>query len=263
MQREEALEALANDASHTGIFCDFDGCLAPIVPDPADARPVEGADAVLERLVESFRVVALVSGRAVADLARRVHARGVRLVGLHGMEEMHGGNVMVLREVEASQPAVERAAARIEGMLTRAPGAVLERKGLALAVHFRRADDPAEAERIAGPLVLEAAKAEGLEIVPGRRILEVRPAAGGTKGDAVRRLIEESDLKGALVGGDDVGDIPAFAAVDGLVVAMRVAVASHEAPTELTERADIVVDSPKAFVALLEELAELTEKEKG
>ena len=258
MDRDAALEALAADAAHNGLFCDFDGCLAPIVPDPADSMPVAGADQALERLAGSCKVVAIISGRAVADLARRVHARGVRLIGLHGMEEMRGGDVMVLREVEASQPAVERAAARIEGMLTRAPGAVLERKGLALAVHFRRADDPVEAERIAGPLVLEAAKAEGLEIVPGRRILEVRPAAGGTKGDAVRRVIEEADLKGAMVGGDDVGDIPAFAAIAGLDVAVRVAVASHEAPTELTDRADLVLESPGEFVALLEELAERT-----
>jgi trehalose 6-phosphate phosphatase len=255
MQPDPDLEALASNASRVGIFCDFDGCLAPIVPDPDTSRPVEGADEALERLAERFHVVALISGRAVTDLAHRIHARGVRLIGLHGMEEMRGGSVMVLREAERSQTAVERAAARIEGMLSRAPGAVLERKGLALAVHFRRAPDPVEAERIAGPLVLEAAKAEGLEIVPGRRILEVRPAAGGTKGDAVRRLIAEEDLRGALVGGDDVGDIPAFAALEGLDVAVRVAVASAEAPTELIDRADVVVDSPKGFVALLDELS--------
>ena len=258
MDRDAALSTLAADSSHTGLFCDFDGCLAPIVPDPADSKSVPGADEALEHLADAYKVVAVVSGRAVADLAGRVRARGVRLIGLHGMEEMRGGDVMVLREVEASQAAVERAAARIEGMLARAPGAVLERKGLALAVHFRRAEDPIEAERIAGPLVLEAAKAEGLEIVPGRRILEVRPTAGGTKGDAVRRVIEEADLKGAMVGGDDVGDIPAFAAIQGLAVSVRVAVASHEAPTELTDRADIVLDSPKAFVALLQELSERT-----
>jgi trehalose 6-phosphate phosphatase len=255
MERTPDLPALAALASRAGIFCDFDGCLAPIVPDPETSRLVDGADHVLERLAERFRLVAIISGRQVNDLAQRVNARGVRLVGLHGMEEMRGDEVMVLREVEASQAAVERAAARLEGMLALAPGAVLERKGLALAVHFRRAPDPEEAERLAGPLVLEVAKTEGLDVVPGRRILEVRPAAGGTKGDAVRRLIAEENLRGALVGGDDVGDIPAFAALEGLDVAIRVAVASAEVPTELRAGADIALDSPKAFVAMLDELA--------
>jgi trehalose 6-phosphate phosphatase len=171
------------------------------------------------------------------------------------MEEMRDGNVVVMREAEASATAVERAAARIEQILPRAPGAALERKGLALAVHFRRAPDPDQAERVAGPLVGEVAEAEGLQIVPGRRILEIRPAAGGTKGDTVRRIVAEDDLRGGLVGGDDVGDIPAFDALDGLDVAVRVAVASAEAPPELADRADVVLESPGSFVALLARLS--------
>lgn len=249
------LDALARAASEAGIFCDFDGCLAPIVPDPDAARPVPGAAEALERLADRFRAVAIVSGRSAADLARRVPARGVRLIGLHGMEEMRDGHVEVAPEVEASREAVDRAATRLAHDLTAAPGAVLERKGLALAVHFRRAADPVEAELRATPLVLAAAEEAGLAVVPGRRILEVRPRAGGDKGDAVRRVIAREGLRAALVAGDDVGDLPAFAALDGLDVAVRVAVTSPEAPPELAARADLVLDSPSALVSLLDGLA--------
>ncbi|MGH2786118.1 MAG: trehalose-phosphatase [Actinomycetota bacterium] len=238
-----------------GIFCDFDGCLSPIVPDPDDARPVRGASSVLERLSKRYAAVTIVSGRSVVDLARRIRVRGVRLIGLHGMEELRHGVVTVLPEAEAARDAVERAAERLERSLRGVRGAMLERKGLALAVHFRRASDPVEAERIASAIVVEAAADAGLAVVPGRRILEVRPMEGGDKGNAVRRVIDEHGLAAALAGGDDVGDLPAFAALDGLDVAVRVAVASAESPGALIERADVIVGSPNEFVSLLRRLA--------
>jgi len=255
MAIDPALSALARAAGESGIFCDFDGCLAPIVSDPDDARPVDGAEAVLDQLASRFRIVAIVSGRSVADLAGRISARGVRLVGLHGMEQLRDGEVHVHAKAEAARAAIERAGASMEPILRDVPGAQLERKGLALAVHFRRAADPDAAEAIAGPLVRDAAAAEGLDVVPGRRILEVRPKAGGDKGDAVLRMIEEESLRGALVAGDDVGDLPAFDAIAGLEIAVRVAVSSPESPEELSTRADVVVGSPEAFLTLLERLA--------
>jgi trehalose 6-phosphate phosphatase len=247
-----ALIALAADA---GIFCDFDGCLAPIVPDPDAARAVRGASAVLRRLARRFRVVAVVSGRSGADLSKRLRVPGVRLIGLHGMEEVAGDRIVTVPEAEAARAAVDRAARAIAEELRGVRGAVLEPKGLAVAVHFRRAADPEEAERLAAPIVEAVAGREGLACVPGRRIIEVRPARGGDKGDAVRRLSEREGLRGALVAGDDVGDLPAFAAIAGLEAGVRVAVASDESPPALVDAADLVVSSPQELVALLRKLA--------
>jgi trehalose 6-phosphate phosphatase len=250
-----ALAGLIERPRETGIFCDFDGCLSPIVLDPDASRPVRGASTVMARLAARYASVAIVSGRSVADLARRIRAPGVRLVGLHGMEELRDGIVRVVPEAEAARASVERAADKLETSLRGVRGAILERKGLALAVHFRRAADPIEAERLATPLVIAVATDAGLEIVPGRAILEVRPAEGGHKGDAVRRIVDERKLRAALFGGDDVGDLPAFAALDGLQPGIRVAVASAESPSALVERADLVVSSPLEFVRLLRSLA--------
>jgi trehalose 6-phosphate phosphatase len=249
------IDLLLDDPGEAGIFCDFDGCLAPIVPDPEAARAVRGATAVLGRLARRFKVVAVVSGRSAADLSRRVRVPGVRILGLHGMEEARDGVITVVPEAEAARDAVEAAVRSLGDALRGVRGAVLEHKGLALAVHFRRAADPEEAERTAAPLVRDAAARNGLVVVPGRRILEVRPAGGGDKGDAVRRVVAAESLAGALVAGDDVGDLPAFDAVDELDVRVRVAVASDEAPPELVERADLVLRSPAEFVSLLRRLA--------
>ena len=250
-----AAKALAEAASSSGIFTDFDGCLAPIVSDPERARAVRGTSALLAKLARRFKVVSIVSGRSAADLARRIRAPGVRLVGLHGMEELRDGEVVTAPVAEAARAAVEQAGAQLAVRLRGVRGAILERKGLALAVHFRRAADPDAAERLAAPIVAEAAIAAGLEVLPGRRILEVRPKHAGDKGDAVRRIAAAERLAGALVGGDDVGDIAAFDAVEELSPRLRVAVASDEAPAALVERADLVMTSPREFVALLRSLA--------
>ena len=91
--------------------------------------------------------------------------------------------------------------------------------------------------------IAETAREEGLVARYGRKILEVLPPVGSHKGTAVRHLIEERGLQRALAAGDDTTDIDSFAALDGLEVAVRVAVASKESPQLLVETADVVVGS--------------------
>jgi trehalose-6-phosphatase len=82
----------------------------------------------------------------------------------------------------------------------------------------------------------------------------VLPPVGSHKGTAVRQLLEERGLRRALAAGDDTTDIDSFAALDGLELAVRVAVASAEAPTALVGAADLVVDSTDEFLELLRRL---------
>lgn len=256
MTLDSRLAALARVAPRAGIFCDFDGSLSPIVPDPEEARAVRGARAALARLALRFGLVAIVSGRSVGSLGRRLRVPRVLLVGLHGIEERQGRQFRVQPSAEAARPAVEGAVARLRAEVGGIEGVTVEHKGLAIAVHFRRARVPEVAQRAAEPAVRAAAAEAGLEVKPGRRILELVPPGGGDKGDAVRRLVAERGLEAALVLGDDTGDLPAFAAVAGLDPALRVAVASAESPRPLLDAADIVVGSPAEAVRLLHALAD-------
>lgn len=258
-RRESLLRSLARAAPQAGIFCDFDGCLAPIVPVPEEARAVRGTGPVLSRLAERFAVVAVISGRPVSFLARRIRARGVRLVGLYGIEQRVGGRIVVDPEAEGARATIEEAVRRLTAELRFLRGVAVEHKGLAASVHFRRATDPEEAQQRAEPIVREIARAAGLDqVLRGRKVLEIRPHAGGDKGDALRRIVREEGVHAALVAGDDVGDLAAFAAVSGLSPSVRVAVGSDESPSELLRRADIRLDSPATFIALLGELAAAT-----
>jgi trehalose 6-phosphate phosphatase len=77
------------------------------------------------------------------------------------------------------------------------------------------------------------------------------------KGLVVAALAEGLDA--ACYVGDDVGDLPAFAALADLrnqgVATLAVAVRSGEEPPELVEQADLVVDGAEGAMAFLRRLA--------
>jgi trehalose 6-phosphate phosphatase len=79
------------------------------------------------------------------------------------------------------------------------------------------------------------------------------------KGDAVRRVVVESGARAFVVAGDDLGDLPAFAAAVELTAegadGLKVAVRSAEAPPALLAAADVIVDGPPGLLAFLRQLA--------
>jgi trehalose-phosphatase len=234
------LERLAAEPERAGLFLDFDGVLAPIVERPEDAAVPQEARAELERLVERYALVAVVSGRTGEDVRARVGATGVVFVGSHGLE--------LEPRADRWRPALAAFAADAPW-----PQDEIELKGLAVVFHFRSRDDEHAAIRELDAIA-EKAREEGLVARFGRKILEVLPPVGSHKGTAVRRLLEEHGLRRALAAGDDTTDMDSFAALDGLEVAVRVAVASPEAPRALLDAADVVVDSTAEFLTLLRRL---------
>ena len=237
---DELLAQLAASPREAGLFLDFDGVLAPIVDRPEDAAPLPETQVELERLVERYALVAVVSGRAGADVRSRLGVPGVVCVGSHGLE---------------LEPQAERWRRVLTAFAADAPWPAeeIESKGLSLAFHFRGAADEREAVR-ALDAIADSAREEGLVARYGRKVLEVLPPVGSHKGTAVRRLLEEHDLRRALAAGDDTTDLDSFAALDGLDVAVRVAVASAESPSALIEAADLVVADTTEFLALLRRL---------
>jgi trehalose 6-phosphate phosphatase len=251
----EQAARLARHAGEVAICLDFDGTISPIVDDPAAARPLPGIVELLGPLADRFAAVALVSGRPATYLASHAAAPGVRYLGLYGLEEIVDGRVLVDPRLEAARPAVEAAKRDLAADPAVAEcGAYLEDKRYAVAVHLRRVADPG---RWAGPIGEAAARvaaAHDLEVVPGKMVWELRPGVRSDKGDAVRRVLEESGARRPVVAGDDLGDLPAFAVAAEVGGGLRVAVRSDEAPAELLEAADLIVDGPEGVRELLEHL---------
>ena len=237
---DDLLERLAARPGEAGLFLDFDGVLAPIVERPEDAAPPPETRAQLERLVGRYALVAVVSGRAGEDVRARLGVDGVVCVGSHGLE---------------LEPQAERWRRTLAAFAAGAPWPQedVELKGPAVAFHFRGRTDEREAVRELDEIA-EAAACQGLTARYGRKVLEVLPPVAANKGTAVRRLLEERGLRRALAAGDDTTDLDSFDALDGLDLAVRVAVASEEGPDALLEAADLVVESTDEFLALLRRL---------
>jgi trehalose 6-phosphate phosphatase len=249
------LAGLAAHADQVAIGLDFDGTIAPIVEDPAAARPLPGVVDLLGPLADRYAAVALISGRPAAYLAGHAAAPGVRYLGMYGLEEIVEGRVLVDPRLEAARPAVAAAARDLAAdPAVEESGAHLEDKRYAVAVHTRRVADPG---RWAGPVGEAAARVAAhhhLEVVPGRLVWELRPQVRGDKGDAVQRVVAASGARAVLVAGDDLGDLPAFAVAGELGGGLRVAVRSAESPAELLAAADLIVDGPEGVRDLLERL---------
>ena len=137
-----------------------------------------------------------------------------------------------------------------------APDAFVEDKGLAIAVHTRRLDDPVGAFERLEPRLRELAERHGMAVEPGRNVVEAR-SPGTDKGAVVRSLVEEMDAGGVLFAGDDLGDLEAFSAVEHLrdqgLPSLLVCSASAE-ESALLDRSDVVVYGPDGVLDLLRRL---------
>jgi trehalose 6-phosphate phosphatase len=234
----ELLERLVADPASAALFLDIDGVLAPIVARPEAARVPEETRRELRRLAARYALVACITGRSAADAHAIVGVPELTYVGDHGLE---------------LDPQAEEWTGRLAAFLATVSWPALEPKRFTAALHFRNVPSE-EAARHELDAIAERARAAGFATRYGRKVLEIVPPLLADKGTAIRMLLEERGLRRALVAGDDTTDLDAFAAGDGLELAVRVAVASDEGPAALREAADVVVADPIEFLTLLRQL---------
>jgi trehalose 6-phosphate phosphatase len=256
---DEALQPLRHSPASSGIFLDFDGTLSEIVHLPDAARPAEGATELLARLAESFRVVSIVSGRSALQLVEWL-GPDVEIWGTHGAERAVGGKIELSDAVLPYADLMAQVKNDVQGRMDRLgmAGISLEDKTVMLGLHFRAAEDVPGAQAALREIAEEVASQHGLTIAGGRLAFELRPPIDLSKAAVVLQRAREERLTAALFAGDDRVDLPGFDALDVLasegVATLRVAVNSDEAPPELLERGDVVVDGPRGAIALLKEL---------
>jgi trehalose 6-phosphate phosphatase len=214
--------------------------------------PLPGALEVLARLAGRYALVGVVSGRPVSYLQDRLAGvgDGLWLSGLYGLEATDGGRPVEIPGVRRWRPRVGEAVAAARERF----GDLVEDKGLSLTLHARAA--PEREAEIRAWAAAEAGRS-GLVVRPAKASVELHPPVPTDKGTVVEAAA--GGMRAAAYFGDDLGDLPAFDGLDRLALAgvttVRVGVRTEEAPPELLDRADVVVDGPEGCLAFLEALA--------
>ncbi|MBY0287540.1 MAG: trehalose-phosphatase [Mycobacteriaceae bacterium] len=186
------------------VTCDFDGTLAPIVSNPADARMLSDAATALTALAELPDTdVALVSGRALGVL-RTLSGMpaSVHLVGSHGAEFDTG----FAHDID--EGLLTRIIAELNEIAANKPGVTVETKPASVALHVRNAN-PAD-----GEAALEQARRASenwdAHATAGKAVLEFA-VIQTDKGEAVDILRDQNASTAVVFVGDDVTDEKAFA----------------------------------------------------
>lgn len=224
----EPLTAARAAAGHLLLGLDFDGTLAPIVLRPEDAALLPDAGPVLRSLAQRTDTrIAILSGRALADIANRVGLEGAFYAGNHGLEIAGPGVHRVHERADASRELMRELAATLEEDLAAIPGTQVENKGLTLSVHYRRATNEDAERQTRETVERRCAPFAELRLTHGKKLVEIRPDVAWHKGEALRFLhdtiVGRETVAPTVFIGDDRTDEDAFQLVGprgyGIIVA--------------------------------------------
>jgi len=201
------------------VASDFDGTIAPLVPDFEDAKPLKKAVAALRSLATLPDThVAIVSGRSLGSLVERSGLAGVvHLVGSHG-GEFHAG---LSTELSPAALALrERIVSELAEIARKTPGCSLEEKPAGVAMHYRRVEE-SRIEDLLQAIENGPARLPNVHVRRGKMIVElsVIPA---NKGDAIAHLRKSLQPKAVVFLGDDDTDEDAFGRMEPADLAVKV-----------------------------------------
>ena len=253
-------------SGRAGLVTDIDGTISPIVAHPEDARVLPRARQALERLSHRLPLVAVVSGRTVADARRMLDVDGLTYVGNHGLEIWSERGPELVPE---ARPWVPRLAAVLDqirreygqqaaeqGQADQASGVLIENKGATASLHYRLAADPGRTRRELLELLARRAITSGLRVEEGRMVINLLPPLTVTKGSAVSWLVRAHHLDRLVYLGDDVTDAHAFRALavlrqNGEARTLGIGVITPETPPSVRQLADTCVRSVEEVADLL------------
>lgn len=238
----EGEAALAQALAHRPLLgFDFDGTLAAIVAKPALARvPV----AVVRRLEQLSRMLplAILTGRSVDDVARRLPFEPRFIVGNHGAEDPSGAPQQDWPVLLS--PLRDRLQSHAGALA--AAGVSVEDKRYSMALHFRLARDRVAASALIARLVADLGP--GLKVFGGKLVVNVAAQHAPDKAQALAEVVRRCGTCGAIYVGDDVNDEPVFQRREPTWLTIRV---GRDKPDT---RAMFVLDNPGEVAMLLERM---------
>jgi alpha,alpha-trehalose-phosphate synthase [UDP-forming]/trehalose-phosphatase len=224
------------DGRPLAFLADFDGTLAEFADHPDAVTLPAAVKASLTRLSHGSALVAIVSGRSLSDIRRRVGIEGLVYAGNHGLEMAGPGWTWTHPAALKAQEAVAACCRRLWRMLHGVPGAWVEDKGLTATVHFRLTPHRF-VDRVSVAVREDIARLPvgTLAVHPGKHVLEIRPDVSWNKGTAARWILNRvlgpsaAEQVSVIYAGDDRTDEDVFEALPDPAVTIKVG--AHVLPT--------------------------------
>lgn len=228
----EHIQEIAAADGELAVFLDYDGTLTQIVSRPEDAWLSESMQQALRRLAGRMPV-AILSGRDLDDVRRRVGVDGIVYAGSHGFDMAGPG---LRREVGTEYlPDLDSAEKELRDALDEISGAQLERKRFSVAAHYRNVNENDAAEVTRAVETVEA-RHRKLRRIDGKKVYELLPNIEWDKGKAMSWLLKTLDLDSDEVCpiyiGDDTTDEDAFRGLERRGIGILVS--GHSQPTAAT-----------------------------
>jgi trehalose-phosphatase len=237
----ECIQTRIRQAQTLFLFLDYDGTLTPIVSRPELALCPSEVKRHLEELRDLPGVyLAIISGRSLEDLRKKIGVSGIIYAGNHGLEieTPHGRHKKFLSSDRARE--LKRITGNVRNSLEEIPGILFEEKGPILSVHYRNVPQKFF-DQIPQVLEEELQQWGGRwRMASGKMVFEIRPDADFHKGVAVREILKPFPSPGLLpiCLGDDRTDEDAFRVIKGQGVSVFIG------PSGFSSEADFFLQNP-------------------
>ncbi|MDA8240746.1 MAG: trehalose-phosphatase [Nitrospiraceae bacterium] len=212
--------------SGIALFLDYDGTLTPIQKDPSQCVLTEGLKEQLHILSQGRRVrIAVLSGRTLTDVRKRVGIRTICYGGNHGLDISGPGIRFIHDGATAARQLMTSAKRMLARELRLFEGAWLEDKKYSLSLHFRRlrGEEITALKRAFYKTLGEFPEKNSFSVIRGKKVLELTAVASWDKGKAALMLLDRLGRNWLpVVIGDDLTDETAFEALKKRGITIRV-----------------------------------------
>ncbi|UFH51986.1 bifunctional alpha,alpha-trehalose-phosphate synthase (UDP-forming)/trehalose-phosphatase [Spirosoma sp. KNUC1025] len=233
------------------LLLDFDGTLAPIVNNPADARPSKSLKNTLRQLAERSDIV-VISGRNRSFLEKTFVDIPVHLVAEHGAFLKKPDQPWERLDLSGDDW-VHSVRSTMTSFVEHFPGSFIEEKETALVWHYRMA----EAEDIEGQATELANQLRKtlfsipLSVIQGHKIVEVK-AAQHSKGTVAMLIFDQKPYDFIVSIGDDTTDEDMFRQLPNWSYTIRVGAGQSNARYRLARQQDVETILQRMNDALIE-----------
>ncbi|SFC21945.1 bifunctional alpha,alpha-trehalose-phosphate synthase (UDP-forming)/trehalose-phosphatase [Spirosoma endophyticum] len=230
--------ATFTDARKRLLLVDFDGTLAPIVNDPAEARPSGDLQNILINLAESSDVV-VISGRNRSFLEKTFTGIPVHLVAEHGAFLKKPDHPWERLDL-STDDWVDPVRSTMNYFVDRFPGSFIEEKETAIAWHYRMVEsDDIEGQAIDLSTQLRRVSSSiPLAVIQGNKVVEVKPAQH-SKGTVALTLVDQKPYDFIVSIGDDTTDEDMFRQLPNWAYTMKVGPGMSFARYRLARQQDV------------------------